>query len=219
MVFDSLAEFFRQNPLLMPAILLAPIAVGIAAFIIMKVLEAREERMKLQDWEAFQAAQERAERAEARQTPGKPTGAGMVTVAEKPVEEKPFSMPKTEKDLTLDELRLREGKLREREEKLKRHKLMELEEKGKLVERKHITDVVKEERKITDAIEEKREKELQAEETANNRKRLVKLIELAEDRYKDGLMSEKNFRSIMSGYQKELVEADVDMAKLRGYSI
>jgi hypothetical protein len=222
MIPENWVELFRQNTLLLPAIILAPIAVGIAAFIIMKVLEACQERMKLQDWQTFQEAQERAERAEAskpEEDAGTPAITGGVTVAEKPIETKPFSAPKTEKDLTMDELRLREGKLQEREEKLKRHKLMELEEKGKLVERKHITDVVKEERKITDAIEEKREKEQQAEEMRNNRKRLVKLIELAEDRYKDGLMSEKNFRNIMGGYQKELVEVDVELSKLRGYSI
>ena len=222
MLLDSPVEFFRQNPLLLPAIMLAPIAVGIAVFLVMKVLESREERIKLQDWQAFTAAQERAGRSEAgeQDKPTEPSGGSRITLAEeKPAVEKPFTPPKSEKDLTMEELRLREDKLREREEKLKRHKLMELEEKGKLVERKHITDVVKEERKITDAIEEKREKESQAEEMRNNRKRMVKLIELAEDRYKDGLMSEKNFRNIMAGYQKELVEVDVEMAKLRGYSI
>jgi hypothetical protein len=112
-------------------------------------------------------------------------------------------------------LKAREERLREREERLKKAKMVELEEKEKFVERKEVYGIVREERMITDAMEERKRKELELEDMKNSRKRLVKLIELAEDRYKDGLMSEKNFRGIMNGYQRELIEVDVEIAKLR----
>jgi hypothetical protein len=123
--------------------------------------------------------------------------------------------PKSEKELTVDDLKAREERLREREERLKKAKMVELEEKEKFVERKEVYGIVREERMITDAMEERKRKELELEDMKNSRKRLVKLIELAEDRYKDGLMSEKNFRGIMNGYQRELIEVDVEIAKLR----
>lgn len=201
-------EFLQKNPVLVIVILLMPIAVAIIIFVLIKIFEIREERRKLREWETFQSQSWMESREKPRETP---------TVT--PTEEKLLPSPKSEKELTIDELKTREERLREREEKLKRKKMLELGERETLVERKQVTSIVKEERKITDAIEEKRERELKLEEMRDNRKRLVKLIELAEDRYKDGLMSEKNFRSIMNGYQKELVEVDVEMAKLRGYNI
>jgi len=201
--------FLQQNPILVPAIILMPIAVALVIFVLMRFSERREERKREREWEIIDstAREETSGKADAPQSTGKP------------VEERMLPKPKSERELTIEELTGREERLREREEKLKRKKMLELEEKEKNVERKHVKDIVREERKISDLMEDKQRRELQMEEMRDNRKRLVKLIELAEDRYNDGLMSEKNFRSIMEGYQKELVEVDVEMAKLRGYNI
>ncbi|MFH1126106.1 MAG: hypothetical protein V1703_03190 [Candidatus Altiarchaeota archaeon] len=201
-------EFLKQNPLVVEAMILMPIIIAAVIFGIMRVLENREEHRRRKDWEEFHASDKRDKGEKA-----------VETTVESQAEDKPLPKLKDEKELTVDELRTREERLREREERLKSRKLMELEDKERFVERKHISGVVKEERKIADAIEQQREQELRMEELRNNRKRLVKLIELAEDRYRDGLMSEKNFRGIMGGYQKELVDADVEMTKLRGYNI
>lgn len=195
-----MVNLLRQNPLLVPFMILSPIALAVLVFAVMKLLEAREERLKASQWEMFRTPDTGRETEESKTSQAKPEDA--------------LPRPKTERELTLEDLRVREERLREREERLKRRKMLELEEKEKSVERKHVTGIVKDERKITDAMEEEEEEEQLVEETVNNRKRLVKLMELAEDRYKDGLMSEKNFRSIMNSYQKELVETDVEMNRL-----
>ncbi|MBM3309599.1 MAG: hypothetical protein FJY77_05025 [Candidatus Altiarchaeales archaeon] len=204
MAITNPLDFLRQNPFLILIIIFMPIAVAIALFIIMKVIEMREERLKSKEWSEIQSAMDRElaqKQKEAQQM--------------KAPEERMLPKPKSEKELTVDDLKAREERLRGREERLKKAKLTELEEKEKFVERKEVYGIVKEERRITDALEERRSRELMLEDMKNNRKRLVKLIELAEDRYKDGLMSEKNFRGIMNGYQKELIEVDIEMAKLR----
>jgi hypothetical protein len=197
-------EFLKQNPNLVLLIVLAPILLAIIAFVVMKFIENREEQRRARLLESM-------------------GGSGPSAVLQRtgalPLEDKVLPTPKSDKEMTIDDLKSREDKLREREERLKHRKLSELEEKERSVERKHITDVLKEERKLTDEMERERERVLQMEEFGNNRKRLVKLIELAEDRYNEGMMSEKNFRSIMASYQKELVEIDVEMAKIKGYDI
>jgi len=204
MAFTDPIGLLRQNPILVPIVILTPIAFAIALFIVMKLLEIREERRKSSEWEEIQTAMDRELEKKKKDFQG-----------ERASDEKALPTPKSEKELTVDDLKAREEKLREREERLKRIKMSELEDKEKVVERKLVYGIVKEERKVTDAMEERKKRELDLDEMKNNRKRLVKLIELAEDRYKDGLMSEKNFRNIMNGYQRELIEVDVEIAKLR----
>jgi hypothetical protein len=205
MALSDILGFLGQNPIVAVAIILTPLALAAVIFLAMKALDRRDERIKAADWEVFQESRRNVEPAK------------QDAVVEKTAEA--FPKPKNERELTMDDLRTREERLREREERLKKRKMLELDEKEKTVERKHVTGIVKEERKITDAIEEKRDRDQKLEETANNRKRLIKLMELAEDRYKDGLMSEKNFRNIMNAYQKELIEVDIDMNKLQGDSV
>ncbi|MDD5111964.1 MAG: hypothetical protein PHG85_05420 [Candidatus Altiarchaeota archaeon] len=191
--------FLQQQPYLIPALIALPVVVAAIIFLVMKFNEMREERASFRGWQ--QEDEDRRDETPASQQTG----------------QQPYELPKpkSEKEITIDELRAREERLRVREESLKRRKLAELGEKEQLVERKHVTNIVKEERQVTDEQEELLRREQRIDEMRNDRKRLVKLIELAEDRYNDGLMSEKNFRSIMASYQKELVEMDVEMAKLR----
>jgi hypothetical protein len=208
MNLKSILELLNDNPLLLPSVIVSFILFAVFVFILMKFYEARQERRKLREIEELE---ERGIVTKADRPEGEDGGKETV--------EKELPKPKSERELTMDNLKSREQRLKEREDRLKNRKMLELQEKERTVERKHVSGIVKEEIKIADEVEQGRELEFKRDENENNRKRLIKLMELAEDRYKDGLMSEKNFRSIMSGYQSELVEVDIELSKLRNQYI
>lgn len=119
--------------------------------------------------------------------------------------------PKKESEITLEELARREKKLFERESKIKDGMRRELEEKGVKIERKRLGGLVENE---LDKIEDERNKQLEMlDGFKNERKRILRLMEAAEKRYGNGELKEKNFRIIMSDYQKQLIEIDVGIAR------
>lgn len=138
---------------------------------------------------------------------------------EEPLGEYSIPQPILDEKPRKEDLKRKENDLKSKEVKLKERKKHELEEKEHLLERRHVKEVLKDERhKIErslkadgeDRIDRMVEHQERLDEVRNKRNRVRRMIELAETRYREGKMSEKNFRRIVSDYQKQLIDLDIE---------
>jgi hypothetical protein len=96
-----------------------------------------------------------------------------------------------------------EKELGEREAKMKAEKIRELQEREKVVKRRE--------------DEEKAPPEPQKpkDELTSEKARLMDLIRKAEERYASGELEEKNFKRIVSSYQQQILDLDIQLKKRR----
>ncbi|MFH0863230.1 MAG: hypothetical protein V1875_09430 [Candidatus Altiarchaeota archaeon] len=102
-----------------------------------------------------------------------------------------------------------EKELAERDAKVKAERVRELQERERLIKRRETDDAAV-------AAPAASEPDGQKEELSKERQRILELIKKTEERYANGEMQESSFKSILSDYQRQIIDIDIKLRKKKG---
>jgi len=102
-----------------------------------------------------------------------------------------------------------EKELAEREAKMKAERVSELTERERILLRRRGEEQAAQGQRQEQTPEER-------DELTSERGRILELIKKAEERYANGELEEKNFKRIVSNYQQQIIEIDIQLKKRKG---
>ncbi len=123
----------------------------------------------------------------------------------------PKRTPEPEPATEQERLELTRKKLAEREKRMKDEKISELKQKENLIGRKK-----DENETLTYAPPPHNQTTPLTEQLEKDKQKIQELITKAEQRFEQGELEEKNFKSIISDYQKQIIDLDIKIKKQGG---
>jgi hypothetical protein len=100
-----------------------------------------------------------------------------------------------------------EKELAERDAKAKAEKIRELQERERIIKRRQQEDIL---------VAASAEPEEPKDEILKERQKILDLIKKTEERYAGGDMEEKSFKRILSDYQQQIIDIDIQLRKRKG---